>query len=206
MARARSCAAERRSAGVGIHRSPHSMTSRSAYLSAAIAQNSQLSDMKVLRLMQRKLDCLRRRARSRYLRVSNGWATRRVPSRSPPARSIVATTSGRSPPPRTPSSRRPTGSTRHGPSCRTRSSTFPTHPPRCPEPRCPGPASSACWKDRCAAMAANRPEDALRDFAPNLCLPVGGLGICGGDARRHGVSRLDVAGWRAAIGQRGRLG
>ena len=50
------------------------------------------------------------------------------------------------------------------------------------------------------------PKMRFEIFAPDLCLAVGGLGICGGDARRHGVSRLDVAGWRAAIGQRGRLG
>ena len=50
------------------------------------------------------------------------------------------------------------------------------------------------------------PKMRFEIFAPDLCLAVGRLGICGGDARRHGVSRLDVAGWRAAIGQRGRLG
>jgi hypothetical protein len=50
------------------------------------------------------------------------------------------------------------------------------------------------------------PKMRFEIFAPDLCLAVGGFGICGGDARRHGVSRLDGAGWRAVIGQRGRLG
>jgi hypothetical protein len=50
------------------------------------------------------------------------------------------------------------------------------------------------------------PKMRFEIFAPDLCLAAGRLGIRGGGARRHGVSRPDVAGWQAAIGQRGRLG
>ena len=73
-----------------------------------------------------------------------------------------------------------------------------------------GPAYfQVAWENRsldppgCAWRGANAgtshwqllaPKMRFEIFAPDLCLAVGGLGICGGDARRHGVSRLDVAG------------